>query len=178
MKNCMLDLETMGTSSNAAIVAIGAVLFDETGLGETFYRKVSLESSMKAGFSTSSGSIIFWLQQPEEARKEIYDAIDQVSIEEALYFFRDWIERCSSFKVRMWGNGSDFDNNILGSAYDALKIPKPWYYSNNRCFRTLKNLGVEAEKPSENLLKHHALEDAIWQAKYAINIFKTLHGNF
>ena len=42
----MLDLETMGTKSNSAIISIGAVEFDIlTGkTGREFYRNVSLQS--------------------------------------------------------------------------------------------------------------------------------------
>ncbi|MFM2590025.1 3'-5' exoribonuclease domain-containing protein [Vibrio sp. TBV020] len=46
MKNLMIDLETMGNSSNAAIVSIGACFFEpSTGeIGEKFSRIISLES--------------------------------------------------------------------------------------------------------------------------------------
>ena len=39
-ENVMIDLETLSTESNAAILSIGAVMFDKEGLGETFYQIV------------------------------------------------------------------------------------------------------------------------------------------
>lgn len=47
MKNIMLDLETMGNGSKAAIVSIGAVFFNPlTGeTGSEFYQVVSINSS-------------------------------------------------------------------------------------------------------------------------------------
>jgi exodeoxyribonuclease VIII len=44
-KNIMLDLETMGNNSNSAIVAIGAVEFDENGLGSDFYTVIDLNAA-------------------------------------------------------------------------------------------------------------------------------------
>lgn len=51
MKNLMIDLETMGNSSNAAIVSIGACFFEpSTGeIGEKFSRIIYLESSQECG---------------------------------------------------------------------------------------------------------------------------------
>ncbi|OQX34094.1 MAG: ATPase, partial [Oceanospirillales bacterium LUC14_002_19_P2] len=51
MKHAMIDLETMGNGSQAAIVAIGACFFDPVKgtVGNTFYQPVSLESAVSAG---------------------------------------------------------------------------------------------------------------------------------
>jgi len=50
MLDVMLDLETMGNGSSAAIIAIGAVEFDmvEGTLGNEFYSVVDLDSSVQA----------------------------------------------------------------------------------------------------------------------------------
>ena len=47
MLDVMLDLETMGTQPDAAIVAIGAVEFDleAAQLGRRFYQPVTLDSA-------------------------------------------------------------------------------------------------------------------------------------
>lgn len=58
-ENLMVDLETMGMGSCAAIVAIGAVFFDPT-TGETgaaFYQAVDLSSSMSAGGTVNGETI-------------------------------------------------------------------------------------------------------------------------
>lgn len=51
MQDVMLDLETMGTDANAAIIAIGAVEFDiQNGeIGERFYAVIDLESAVAGG---------------------------------------------------------------------------------------------------------------------------------
>jgi exodeoxyribonuclease VIII len=72
--------------------------------------------------------------------------------------------------VELWGNGSDFDNVILGDAYEAAAMRRPWSYNKSRCFRTALADAPEAER--ERLWKrysvgvgHNALDDALRQAR-------------
>jgi exodeoxyribonuclease VIII len=62
MNNIMLDLETMGIQSDAAIVAIGAVRFDlETGkVGESWYSPVDLDSSLHLGLTVTESTVQWW----------------------------------------------------------------------------------------------------------------------
>ena len=48
MNDIMLDLETMGTGTDAAIIAIGAVRFDAK-VTDRVHRIVALQSSVDAG---------------------------------------------------------------------------------------------------------------------------------
>ena len=74
----MLDLETMSTSSSAAIVSIGAVKFDPHGkIGDfgdpanaeykPFYCTVELTSCIDAGLHVSGSTIEWWLKQENDA---------------------------------------------------------------------------------------------------------------
>lgn len=70
----------------------------------------------------------------------------------------------------MWGNGVDFDNVILRNAYDAVSIEPFWKHWNNRCVRTIVELGRNAGIDPKKTLQfegdqHNALADAIHQAK-------------
>ncbi|MFM9673750.1 3'-5' exonuclease, partial [Streptomyces galilaeus] len=72
MNHVMLDLETMGQGNNAAIVAIGAVFFEPTTgeIGDTFYRKIDLESAAQYG-EIDPNTVLWWLKQSDAARAEI-----------------------------------------------------------------------------------------------------------
>lgn len=168
MKNIMLDLETMGNHSNAAIISIGAVYFDDTGLGPEFYHKISLESSMKAGLKTDPDTILWWMHQQYEARKEFIGNSREKTLSEVLDLFSNFVKPGRL----IWGNGSDFDNVVLATAYDVLDKKRPWQYKNNRCYRTMKNEYPKAPKPAENNLVHNAIEDAKWQARHLISIWR------
>ncbi|EJE0690466.1 3'-5' exoribonuclease, partial [Salmonella enterica subsp. enterica serovar Newport] len=73
MKHLMIDLETMDNKPTAAITAIGAVLFNpETGeMGETFYRRISLTSSVDYDCTMGADTVLWWLRQSIEAKSEI-----------------------------------------------------------------------------------------------------------
>jgi exodeoxyribonuclease VIII len=166
----MLDLETMGTNKNAAIIAIGAVRMDlvtktvrSEGAGaSTFYRVVSLESSMKSGGVVDASTIMWWMKQSEEARRCLTSS-DTCSLEEALKGFSNWAKEVP---VReLWGNGSDFDNVILENSYARLGMAVPWRYTANRCYRTVAALHPSVPRPVAGV-HHNALDDAVNQAKH------------
>lgn len=79
----------------------------------------------------------------------------------------------------MWGNGSDFDNVALASAYDACDFNPFWKFWNNRDVRTVVELGRSAGIDPKRTLQfegeqHNALADAIHQAKYVSIIHQHL----
>jgi exodeoxyribonuclease VIII len=89
------------------------------------------------------------------------------SLTAALAAFSGWLMEQSNLKsVRVWGNGSDFDNAILACAYKAVEQPVPWQFWNNRCYRTIKNL-FPSIKMIRGGVHHNALDDAKSQARHA-----------
>ncbi|HAN6200867.1 TPA: exonuclease, partial [Escherichia coli] len=99
----MIDLETMGTNTNAPIVVIGAVFFDpQTGeIGPVFYIVISLTDAMNTGAVPDGGTIEWWLKQSSEARAAILT--DQVKLKDALSRFREFINEYSDEKfVQVW----------------------------------------------------------------------------
>jgi exodeoxyribonuclease VIII len=172
MNHVMLDLETLGSGPNAAIIAIGAVRFDPDlqCIGETFYRVIDLESATQAGGQIDASTALWWLKQTDAARA----AISQpgVPIAEALNDFAGWLNASKDGPL-IWGNGAAFDNVILASAYKRLHNKNPWPHWNDRCYRTLKNLRPEI-KLERIGTDHHALDDAMNQARHAITILNAI----
>lgn len=167
--NVMVDLETMGTGSSAAIVSIGAVKFTEGGVqSDTFYRTVHLSSSMEAGMTVDASTVMWWITQTEAARK----ALDflPVPLQDALLSFKAW---CPA-DAKLWGNGATFDNVILSNAYKLCSITPPWKFYNDRCFRTLKNLYPDVPHPERVGTAHNALDDAQYQAQHAVEILRSI----
>lgn len=171
MKNIMIDLETMGTNSFSPIISIGAVYFDETGIGERFYEKVSLDSCLKSGMKVDAHTVMWWLKQSDEARKEFEGNEYHSDIRNVLIMFSVF---CKEFSL-VWGN--DFDIVILGNAYKCfVDLPIPWQFYNVRCFRTLKSLFPDINIKTTGLTEHNALCDAVWQANCAVECLKKLRG--
>ncbi|ENR2679075.1 3'-5' exoribonuclease [Escherichia coli] len=179
----MIDLETMGTNTNAPIVVIGAVFFDpQTGeIGPVFYIVISLTDAMNTGAVPDGGTIEWWLKQSSEARAAILT--DQVKLKDALSQFRKFINEYSDEKfVQVWGNGATFDNAILRTSYERLDIPCPWRYHNDRDVRTIVELGKTIDFDARTVIpfegvRHNALDDARHQAKYVTATIQKLIPN-
>lgn len=190
MQDCMLDLETMGTAPDSAIISIGAVMFDPLTmkLGAEFHKVISLQSCAKRGRKFDPSTILWWLEQSDEARSALTKSGVVHELGGALGTFSDWICRSATDPelgpttvagtetVRMWGNGAGFDNVLLEESYKACGLPVPWKFYNNRCYRTVKAL-----RPDIKLVRtgthHNALDDAKSQALHLMKILEAMrHG--
>jgi hypothetical protein len=175
-KDIMVDLETLGTKPGSVVLSIGAVEFSpETGeLGREFYAVINQQASLNIGLTKDPETVAWWKKQSLEAQKVLYatfeDNGDQPTV--ALAAFNTFLAPCGK-DVRIWGNGSDFDQPILVAVYAALKLSAPWLFWNNRCYRTLKSLHPEIPFRREGTY-HNALDDAKSQATHALEIFKSL----
>lgn len=181
MNHLMIDLETMGTKPNAAIVAIGAVFFDpQSGeLGPEFYTAVNLASAMEQGAVPDGDTIVWWLKQSPEARSAIC-VDDALPIAAALSELSHFINRNTDPKyLKVWGNGATFDNIILRGAYERSGQTCPWKFFNDSDVRTIVLMGRQMgfdpkrEMPFDGVV-HNALADAQHQAKYVSAIWQRL----
>lgn len=173
MKRVMLDLETLDSGSNAAILSIGAQVFDfeEATLGATFYHVVDAEHSVKYFSRVKSAETMdWWAQQSPEARA-VFDE-PKLILPLALSGFTGWFAQEAGTSAEMWGNGPDFDNVILSNAFRAVKMKQPWSHRSNRCYRTLVSLIPNAIIwPTRSGTHHNALADATFQAQCALSAF-------
>lgn len=171
MLNVMLDLETMGSRKDAAIVAIGAVAFSRDGIEDEFYTPVDLESSMSVGGTVSAGTISWWVRQGDAARSGVSEPGEAEGITSALSEFAAWYRRVGGGPV--WGCGAAFDNVVISSAFRATGVKCPWGYREDRCYRTLRELAKQI--PFERVgVAHNALDDARSQAIHLSKILTAL----
>lgn len=170
----VIDLETMGTSPAAPIIALGAVfLAPQGGLGMgEFYQPIDLASSIAAGSDPISPSTVaWWLKQSAEARQALEGGIPLTA---ALQSFSRWFKSLGPV-VGVWGNGSDFDNVLLTSAYRYTGLECPWQYHQNRCYRTLKNLLPNIPRPDfGGQVQHNALHDARVEGQHLLQLLRAL----
>lgn len=173
-KDYMVDLESMGTESGDAIIAIGVVPMDiaTRQLGDDFYIKISLESCQTAGLNINADTVMWWMQQDQAARDQFKNNNTFPRIADALRQLSQFIDyqagHYSVDEINVWGNGSIMDNALLKAAYKACNAPLPWTYKGDLCYRTLRYLtpSVTAIEPE---IAHHALHDAKAQA---LTLFK------
>ena len=180
MKDVMVDLETLGRRAGCSVLSIGAVAFDAgTGkLGPEFYTVVKVASCEAAGLHTDPDTVAWWERQNHEAQKVLKQARathGNEALGEALVGFNGYLAQFGPNTVRVWGNGSDFDNAILINCYAATNLEAGWKFWNNRCFRSLKGM-VPSVKVDRIGTYHNALDDAKTQALHAIKVLQHLHG--
>jgi hypothetical protein len=177
MKHYMCDLETLDTAATAVVTAIGLVEFDphSTRIGPTFYRVPNdLREQAKRGCTTNPETAVWWMRQSEAARNAITNPTE-VSALPTRKCLEDLTAYLGGFgwDTCIWGNGADFDNLILGHLFGAFGMLRPWSYSANRCYRTMKNL-PQAPKPARTGTHHNALDDAVSQAIHLQEIYACL----
>lgn len=178
-KHVMIDLETLGTSAGCKILSIGACVFGKTGVHEWFYTEI--QRTMQYHLREDQDTVLWWERQAPEVRNRLLlPNPGKPSLSAALRTFDDWLnslgclnDKAGKLDVKVWGNGADFDQPILQTAFEVTGRQLPWSFWNNRCYRTLKSFA-----PDEKLVRvgnhHNALDDAMSQANHAIGILNKM----
>lgn len=168
MNDLMLDVETMGTGPDGALVGIGAVFFDEnTGLGAEFYRAINLATAVMRGGEIDPSTVSWWLGQNDAARNAI--RFGTYHIDEALSDFAQFVARNADGNVLVWGCSPTFDCEKVSRAMKRINLPVPWIYFNERCYRTVRERSKSVPLDVRTGL-HNALDDAKFQASHLIKI--------
>ena len=177
-EHVMIDLETLGKGSHAAIRTIGAVKFNPMHCAETieelmdttekFHVCVTMESAFARGRADHS-TVQWWMGTERDTARRAIFAMPEVDLVEVLYGFKEWFGEDKP----VWGNGATFDNVILSNAFAACNNDRPWSYKNDRCYRTFKSLAPDV-KPIDVGVAHGALDDALAQAWHMQRIVKHL----
>jgi hypothetical protein len=173
----MLDLETMGNRCGCAIVSIGAVEFDiETGeTGREFYERIDLQSCLDRGLFVNASTVYWWIQQNEEARKEICkEGIDISTAIAKLGTLMFEIGNFGEKNFQLWGNGASFDISILESAIYACGYPQiPWDFRKERDVRTILSINpARKDKIPFTETRHNPINDCKHQIAYICSIWK------
>lgn len=183
MNDIMVDLETLGNTSNTIIVSIGAVQSNLiTGeIGDTFYRVIDLERQQRKGRTIDISTMVWWTNQSEGARAALLET-NRITLQRMCISFNRWLYSIGSPELmRLWGNGASFDNAILRDAFYHMigkDLPIPFW--NDRDMRTIVGFyptQLQKEWKLNNLRKgtyHNALDDAKYQIKYCSHILQEL----
>lgn len=169
--NIMIDLETMGISQDSMILTIGAIEFNKKGEASNnlFYERINLDTykPYKSSFGFDQSTIIWWMNQNEEAKHEAFSTIDRKNIKDTILAFDKWVAKINERAVpQIWSHGSIFDVVLLEHHFSVFGIKIPWKYWNVRDTRTLYDIaGVKTNNinsPS-SYPPHHALGDCLKQ---------------
>jgi len=171
-EDCSIDIETLGTGYNAAVLSVGAVMFNRTTgkLAQEFYAEVDFAEAVKYG-NVNGSTVAWWITQGPKAKELFSQSSNKLPLRDVLMGLADFMRAHGTASVRVWGNGA----TILEHAYDVAGnglIP-PWKFWNIRDLRTLMDTagdpGIEFSGTP-----HNAMDDAKHQARQIAGCFKRL----
>lgn len=166
------DCETLSLRENPALLSIGAVLFDPCGndtvetlrAAPSFSVIIDLKDQVgKFGRHIDPGTIMWWMKQPDEARKRVMSETP-AGLHMALSDFGEWITLHAGYDARLWTHGAAEDAVWLRGAFRDTQVMFPIHYRNVRDTRTLFDLMDTPEIVVPGLVDHVAVDDAIYQA--------------
>jgi len=172
--NIIIDLETLSTAPDAAILSVGAIAVDvdRMRICDDFYSAINPKQDAW-GRKTDPRTLKWW--QTEVAFETKQKAFSGTPVlPTVLQQLRDWMRkvRGATGAIGVWGNGVAFDNVILKSAYDECDIPPAWHYRYDRCYRTLASFYPHIKPEAKNTQPHHALHDALHEARHFLQIIE------
>jgi len=181
MTHVMIDIETMGSQHNAAIISIGLCEFDPAkGIGRTLEVRNTLEAQRAAGRHFDPGTVEWWLRQSPEAQAQLlakprFDDAAQM-LRAANTFVKE--ANSSQWNRNVWAKGPNFDLKLIRSLCDDLEIKWSGHYSREYCVRTMlmiaKANGWNDILEMEPGIAHGALSDAIHQAEQVMEVMRRL----
>lgn len=184
----MVDIETMAAEPEAAVVTIGACMFDpyagmEQAIDERFLIRISLQSNEQAGRRLSAGTVEWWLKQSKEAQMGLFDG-HVTNLRQALVSFRLWFQHETTHRPeRVYANDPDFDVVILQSACRSVGENWPLGFWLNRSMRTVGELAYPDHRERKVVIDtirkaagthHRADDDAIAQARFVAHCYDVL----
>ena len=176
MKNLMIDIETWGKAAHAVIISIGAVKFDPTDTNYTdeFHVAITPRGQEFYKRKIDADTVMWWMDPDRTEAWAHWTAMEKTELVTALDGFAQWIGTDAQ-DVKVWGNGVSFDNVIVQNAYMTAGLETPWYWGNDRCFRTVKNLAPRSLEPIRLGTYHDALDDARHQTTWLLKIAEHLN---
>ena len=170
----MIDLETLASTEDAAVIQIAAVAFDSvTG-------RIASEFNVYVRDPVGRidpGTVFWWMQQaaaPAVGKACAEGAILRITLDK----FQSWVDSLGDVHG-VWSLPASFDLAIVGSTYGKAGLCKPWHYRLERCARTVLAIAGYRGKDRpgvpkpEGYLEHDALSDCRMQVAWLIDAART-----
>lgn len=161
-KHLMIDLETLGSGPDAAIISCGVVMFTAPD-GIVRDAEWFIRDPFNQGRKVDPKTLEWWKTQGALLDDHLTRAsIDGMGLDQFAERLYDFVGAHRE-DVRAWSNGATFDLVILDHLFRSLGFDRPWHFTNERCYRTLKSIATDFGhfRPAT---RHDALSDARAQA--------------
>ena len=171
MKRVMIDLETLSTFPNAAVIAIGVVIRDDAKLSHLQARPWFIDRNQVIGHEDLT-TLDWWNAQDPRVKDQVFGGKQtprEALVELNGFLMSNGITPERTEDVRCYASPAMFDFPILRHQYQQLGIIPAWSWRTERCLSTLRKeiqdtFNVEV-KEIEPELKHHPVHDCLSQFK-------------
>jgi hypothetical protein len=172
MKRLMLDIETLSTFPNAAVIAIGAVIRNDENPSHLQARSWFIDRDMVIGHENSE-TLEWWNAQDPKVRNQVFggNQLPKEALQELNGFLRSngIHPEDGGDGYRCYASPAMFDFPILRHQYQMMGIIPAWHWRAERCLSTLRkeiqdhfNIEITEVEPE---LKHHPVHDCLAQFK-------------
>ena len=169
------DLETLGRTSSAPPIQIGATVFNpKTGKTlEEFKRDITPESLIDLGVRPEFSTVYWWMLQSQEARELVFsEALERIPIKQAMTEYKSWIDTMrEKYSIPVIWCHSSFDDPILRHVTLLANMEMPYEYWMISDIRTLKTTKGKPtiEKPK---IAHDVIHDCRYQGEFISELLK------
>lgn len=161
--HAMIDLETLGTGTDAVVLTIGAVKFNPNSSDaphSEFYYRFDVNEQLNKGRSVDHSTLDWWGQQDPVVMEEALGDNDRTDVATVLKELQTW---CVGVE-NIWAHGVAFDIVLLESLFTMYETHYPWPFWKIRDSRTLFGILPKDPRKNKTFEAHNALEDARMQA--------------
>jgi len=159
-----IDIEAMSLQPTAAIISIGAVMFDPQGdwIGDSFHIDISLQDGLRHGLTADAETILWWIGQEGEARHHvIIGQQDPAPLYVGLEAFCSWMPK----DAEVYAKQASYDFAAIRHACGKVGLRAPWDHRAEVCMRKMLADYTGPKLPENAGRPHHALDDARHQAR-------------
>ena len=168
LPDCMIDIETIDTGPESAVLSIAAMRWDannKSAVRNSVEILIDVDDCLARGCTYSEDTIKWWDQQAPEVHHKAFTQGPRLSLPAALDELRKYVAGTQRF----WCQGLNFDQIILEQAYKRCGEPRPWSYWQWRDSRTLMKLVDDL--PAKDSRAHDAIYDVSYQIDCMFHVF-------
>lgn len=170
MIEAMIDLETLGTDQDAAVVQIAAVAFCGARVLGTCDVRVPLSAPDQGRIDPNT--LAWWMGQPDAVFRSVVQREGENRLADAIVHLVGFLE--TQRVERTWSCGPTFDHAILRHHAGRLRVclPASMSFRNERCFRTARDLASRLGISSKKKPTHDALQDCLDQHDALVSLLQ------